>query len=107
MCSPQNKLSNKTNVSSLNPFSCKTQILKVRITVLYFLRNFKIFNDFSRENLVHGGHEHGVRRGVFGGKLSFKKMQGVASVLCRKTLIFGSGRSKLDHLAVFTIKFDG
>jgi hypothetical protein len=34
----------------------------------------KIFNDFSRENHGHGGHEQGVRMGVFGGKLSFKKM---------------------------------
>jgi hypothetical protein len=34
----------------------------------------KIFNDFSRENHGHGCHEHGVRWGIFGGKLSFKKM---------------------------------
>jgi hypothetical protein len=34
----------------------------------------KIFSDFSRENHGHGGHEHGVRMGVFGGKLSFKNM---------------------------------
>jgi hypothetical protein len=34
----------------------------------------KIFNDFSRENYGHGGHEQDVRRGVFGGKLSFKNM---------------------------------
>ncbi len=34
----------------------------------------KIFNDFSRENHGHGGHEHGVHRGVFGDKLSFKQM---------------------------------
>jgi hypothetical protein len=34
----------------------------------------KIFSDFSRENHGHGGHEHGVGRGVFDGKLSFKKM---------------------------------
>ncbi len=75
MCSPENKLSNKTNVSSLNQFSCKIQIFKVRVKVLYFFyETLKIFNDFSQENDGHGGHEHGVRRGVFGGKLSFKKM---------------------------------
>jgi hypothetical protein len=34
----------------------------------------KIFNDFSRDTHGHGGHEHGVRREVFGGKLSLKKM---------------------------------
>jgi hypothetical protein len=39
-----------------------------------FYETFKIFNDFSWENHGHGGHEHGVRRGVFGGKLSFEKM---------------------------------
>jgi hypothetical protein len=70
----QNKLSNKTNVSSLNPFSCKIQIFEVRVKVSYFYETLKIFTDFSRENHGHGGHEHGVRRGVFGGKLSFKKM---------------------------------
>ncbi len=30
------KLSNKTNVSSLNPFSCKIQICKVRVEVSFF-----------------------------------------------------------------------
>jgi hypothetical protein len=34
----------------------------------------KIVSDFSRENHGHGGHEHGVRRGGFGGKLSFKNI---------------------------------
>ncbi len=49
-------------------------------------------------------HELGVRRGVSGGKLSFKKMSaGVASVLCKKTPIFGSRRSKLDHLTVYQL----
>jgi hypothetical protein len=86
MCSPKNTLSKKTNVSSLNLFSCKIQIFKVRVKVSYFYKTLKIFNDFSRENHGHGGHEHGVHRGVFGGKLSFKKMSaGVASVLCKKT----------------------
>jgi hypothetical protein len=46
----------------------------VRVKVLYFYKTLKIFNDFSRENQGHGGHEHGFRSGVFGGKLSFKKM---------------------------------
>jgi hypothetical protein len=75
MCSPYIKLSNKINVSSLNQFSCKTQICKVRVKVSYFFyETLKIFNDFSRENHGHGGHERGVHRGIFGGKLSFKKM---------------------------------
>ncbi len=61
-------------MSSLNPFPCKIQIFKVRVKVPFFLRNL-IFSDFSQENHSHGGHEHGVRSGVFsGGKLSFKKM---------------------------------
>jgi hypothetical protein len=34
----------------------------------------KIFNDFSWENHGHGGHEHGVHRGVFRGEISFKKL---------------------------------
>ncbi len=46
----------------------------MRVKVSYFYETSKIFNDFSRENHSHGGHEQGVRRGVFGGKLSFKKM---------------------------------
>jgi hypothetical protein len=37
-----------------------------------FYKTLKIFSDFSRENHGHGGHEHGVRWGVFGGKLSLK-----------------------------------
>jgi hypothetical protein len=37
-------------------------------------KTLKIFSDFSRENRGNGGHEHGVRRGVFEGKLSFKNM---------------------------------
>jgi hypothetical protein len=47
---------------------------KVRVKVSYLYETLKIFNDFSRENHGHGGHEQGVRRGVFEGKLSFKKM---------------------------------
>ncbi len=39
-----------------------------------FYEILKIFNDVSRENHGHGGDAHGVRRGVFGGKLSFKMM---------------------------------
>jgi hypothetical protein len=43
--------------------------------------------------------------GFSGGKLSFKKMSaGVASVLCKKTPIFGSRRSKLDHLTVRSLR---
>jgi hypothetical protein len=40
------------------------------VKVLYFYKTLKIFNDLSRGNHGHGGHEHGV----FGGKLSFKMM---------------------------------
>jgi hypothetical protein len=74
MCSPQTKLSIKTNVSSLNPFSWKIQIFKGRVKVPYFYKTWKIFNNFSRENYGHGGNEHGVCRGVFMGKLPFKMM---------------------------------
>jgi hypothetical protein len=77
MCSPETNLSNNTNVRSLNPIFCKIQVFKVRVKVSYFFfftKLSKIFNDFSRENHGDGGHEHGVRRGVFRGKLSFKKM---------------------------------
>ncbi len=67
----------------------------------------KIFSDFPRENHGHGGHEHVVRRGVFGGKLSFKIMS-AGSRLCtsqEKPPFLGpeSRRSKLDHL---TVRFD-
>ncbi len=41
---------------------------------IFFYKTLKIFNDFSRENHGNGGHEQGVRMGVFGRKLSFKKM---------------------------------
>ncbi len=74
MFSPKYKLSNKTNVSFLNPFSGKIKIFEVSVKVSYFLQYLKIFNDFSREKHSHGGHENGVRRGVFEGKLSFKIM---------------------------------
>ncbi len=53
------KLSNKTNGS--------------KFRIFFYEITFKIFNDFSRENHGHDGHEHGVRIGVFGGELSFKK----------------------------------
>ncbi len=46
----------------------------MRVKVSYFYKTSRIFNDFSRENHGHGGHEHGVHRGVFGSELSFKKM---------------------------------
>ncbi len=67
----------------------------------FFYETSKIFNDFSRENHGHGGHEHGVYRGVSGVSFHIRWCpQGVASVLCKKTPIFGSRRSKLDHLTV-------
>jgi hypothetical protein len=52
----------------------------VRVKVSYFYKTLKIFNDFSRENHGRGGHEHGVHREVFGGKLSFKKMSAGGSL---------------------------
>jgi hypothetical protein len=68
MCSPENKLTNKTYLSSLNPFSCKIQIFIVTLKVSYFfLKTLKIFIDFSQENHGRGGHEHGVHRGGFRG----------------------------------------
>jgi hypothetical protein len=66
-----------------------------------FYETLKIFGEFSRENHGHGGHEHGVRRGFFGVSFNLRTCpQGVASVLRKKTSIFGSRRSKLDHLTV-------
>ncbi len=82
-------------------FLARYRILKWGLRFRIFYKTLEIFNDFSRENHSHGGHEHGVRRGVFGGRLSFGKMSaGGASVLCKKTPIFGSQRSKLDNLTV-------
>jgi hypothetical protein len=77
-------------------------MIKVRIKVSYLYETLKIVNDFSRENHGHGGHEHGVRREVFGGKLLFKKMS-AGGRLCtsQETPIFGSRRLKLDHLTVY------
>jgi hypothetical protein len=46
----------------------------VRVKVSYFYETLKICNDFSLENHGHGGHEHGVHGGFWGGKVSFKKM---------------------------------
>jgi hypothetical protein len=42
----RNKLSNKTNLSSLNIFSCRIQIFKVTIKVSYFLQNFENLQRF-------------------------------------------------------------
>jgi hypothetical protein len=62
-----------------------------------------MFNDFSREDYGHGGHEHGVRRGFLGVSFDFMMMTvGVASALRKKTPIFGFRRSKLDHLTVLS-----
>ncbi len=44
MCSPRNKLSNKTTLSSLNAFSCQKQIIKVMLKVLYFSQNFENYS---------------------------------------------------------------
>ncbi len=86
MCSPWNKLPNKTNVSSLTPFSCRIQIFEGRVKVLYFLQNFENLQQFFTGGFL---------------RVSFhlrRCSQGVASVPCKKTLIFGSRRSKLDNL---------
>ncbi len=47
---------------------CKTECVALKTSFQ------TIFNDFSRKNHGHGDHEHGVRRGVLGGKHSVKKM---------------------------------
>ncbi len=39
-----------------------------------FTKLWKSLTNFHGRNMANDGHEHGVRRGVFGGKLSFKKM---------------------------------
>ncbi len=89
-------------MSCLNPFYCKIQIFKVRVEVLYFfLRNFENLQRFFTGEPCAGGHEHGVRRGISGVSFHLRTCpQGVASVLRKKTFIFGSRRSKLDHLTV-------
>jgi hypothetical protein len=66
MCSPYNKLSNKTN---LTHFLARYRLFKVRVKVSYFYESSEILEDFSRQNHGHGGHENGVHRG-----LSLKKM---------------------------------
>jgi hypothetical protein len=58
----------------LTDFLARYRYLKWGLKFRIFYKTSKILNDFSRENHGHGGHEHGVRRGVFGDKLSFKKM---------------------------------
>ncbi len=55
-------------------FLARYRFLKWGLKFRIFYKSLKIFNDLSWENHGHGGHEHGVRKGVFGGKLSFKKM---------------------------------
>jgi hypothetical protein len=103
MCSPWTKLSNKTNVSSLNPFSYKIQIFKVRVKVSYFLRNlWKSLTIFHGRTMAMAAMNM-VSTGGFSG-VSFHSRrcpQAVASVLCEKIPIFGSRRSKLDHLTVW------
>ncbi len=99
MCSPWNKLSNKTNVSSTH-FLAKYRFLKWGSKFCIFYKTLKIFYDFSPENHGHGGREHGVRRGFSGVSFPLRFPEGVASVLCKKNSIFGSRRSRLDHLMV-------
>ncbi len=67
-----------------------------------FYETLKIFTDFSQENTMAMVTMNMVSTGRFSG-VSFhlrRCPQGVASVLCKKTPIFGSQRSKLDHLTV-------
>ncbi len=62
------------------------QIFKVWVKFYFFFFFFfffyeilRIFNNLSREN---HGHEHGVCRGLVGGKLSFKKMSAGGRLIC-------------------------
>ncbi len=59
-------LSNTTNLSSLNPFSCKIQIFKVTLKVSYVLRNFE-----NLQRFFTGEPWPWCPQWVFGGKLSF------------------------------------
>ncbi len=104
MCSPQNKLSDKTTVSSLNPFSCKIQIFKVRVKVLYFfLQNFEKFSTiFHGRTMAMAAMKMVSAVGLLEVSFHLRRCpQGFASVLCKKIPIFGSRRSKLDHLIVY------
>ncbi len=74
MYSPETKLSNKTNASSLNQYSRKTLILKVRVKVSYFSRNFENLQRFFTGEPWPWRPWTWCPHGVFGGKLSFKKM---------------------------------
>jgi hypothetical protein len=75
MCGPIIKLSIKTNVSSLNPFSCKIQIFKVRVKVSYFFtklcKSSAIFHGrtmaMAAMNMMSAGE-------FLGAELLFKKM---------------------------------
>jgi hypothetical protein len=60
----------------------------------------KIFDDFSRENHGHGGHEHGVRRRVFRGKLAFKKMSAAQGQICFFPRHAGTRREALKDLVL-------
>jgi hypothetical protein len=91
-------------MSSLNPFSCKIQILK-------WGSKFRIFTKLWNSSAIFHGRTMAmaamdkVSAGEFPG-VSFHLRTcppGVASVLCKKTPIFGSRRSKLDHLTVYYI----
>jgi hypothetical protein len=63
-----------------------------------FYETLKIFNDFSLENHGHGDHEHGVRRGVFGGRLSFKIISaGVRFCILQENPYFWVPTIKVQH----------
>jgi hypothetical protein len=82
-------------------FLAKYRFIKWRLKSCIFYVTLQTYNDFSRENHGHGGHEHGIRRGGSGVSFHLRRCpQGIASVLCKETPIFGSRRSKLDNLTV-------
>jgi hypothetical protein len=86
MCSRENKLSNKTNLSYSNPVSCKIQIFKVTLKISYFSQNFENLQRFFTGETWPWWPWTWCPQGVFGGKLSFRKISaGVASVLFKKS----------------------
>jgi hypothetical protein len=69
--------------------------------VSFFPQTLDLVFIFLQTNHGHGGHESGVRRGVFGDGLPKKKYpQGVAGPLFEKTPVFGVRLPKLDQLTV-------
>ncbi len=70
-------------------FLARYRFLKWGSKFRIFYKTLKIFNNFSRQNHGHGGHEHCVCRGVLGVSCRLRRCpRAVASVLCKKTAIF-------------------